>query len=94
MTDTRFGGPPRCDSWCSECGPEAMVMAGQPGLTPLENHLASHHFNESMIAFAEDFGQEDAEPTKLGIGPWYDCMHCPDAWVEDLPIEDLPEYES
>lgn len=88
----RFGGPPRCKSWCSECGPEAMVMNGAPGLTPLKHHIVSHHFNEAQCAFAEDVGEENAEPKRLGIEAWYDCMHCPDAWVEDLPDADsLPD---
>lgn len=83
--EIRFGGPPRCESRCLECGPVAMVRDGAPGLTPLEQHLAAHHFNESQLAFAEDEGQEGSEPRRLGIDSWYDCMHCPDAWVEDLP---------
>jgi hypothetical protein len=65
-----------------------MVRKDAPGLSSLERFIAGHHFNEAMIAFADDFGQEDAEPKKLGIESWYDCMHCPTAWVEDLPEPD------
>lgn len=83
----RFGGPKECESHCSECGPMASAVAGEA--EPLVRHLAMHHFNESQVAFADDEGQEDAEPAKLGIECWYDCLHCPTAWVEDLPDEDL-----